>query len=72
MEEKKCVLIVDDEKNIVNILKFVRIGYRIRKSALPDIVHTDSQHEEIQPFLDHPVNFLLPVLKRPMFSLKPF
>ena len=22
MDEKKCVLIVDDEKNIVNILKF--------------------------------------------------
>ena len=50
----------------------VRIGIRhcFRKCLLENVVHADTEHEEIQTLFHVPVNFAFPVLQIPVFRLE--
>ena len=47
-----------------------RIIDNVRKRLLEEVVETDSQHEEVQPFFENPVDFLLPLFEIPMLRLE--
>ena len=55
---------------VVNVAKAVGVGDDIGKRLLPNVVHADAQHEEIQPLFEHPVDLFLPIFIRPMLRLK--
>ncbi len=46
------------------------IGARLGESPLEEVVLPDAEHEHVQPPLQHPVDFLLPVFEAPVLRLE--
>ena len=47
-----------------------RIGHDIGECLLENVVHADTEHEEVQPLLEHPVDLALPLPGPPVLGLK--